>query len=116
MWFSPSCISEQNIFLLTMAANSVENHTENVTIEPLLAKRMRKDPDATTRKSVVVLKRGNVGLRDGMVFMPNTIEMAILKKPDKGQFKTNIHFSSNMTETDVKSILMENFPILRDRR
>ena len=99
-----------------MAANSVENHTENVTIEPLLAKRMRKDPDATTRKSVVVLTRGNVGIRDGMVFMPNTIEMAILKKPDKGQFKTNIHFSSNMTETDVKSILMANFPILRDRR
>ena len=99
-----------------MAANSVENHTENVTIEPLLVKRMRKDPDATTRKSVVVLKRGNVGLRDGMVFMPNTIEMAILKKPDKGQFKINIPFSSNMTETDVKCTLMETFPILRDKR
>ena len=99
-----------------MAANFVENHMENVTIEPLLAKQMRKDPGATTRKSVVVLTRGNVGMRDGMVFMPNTIEMAILKKPDKGQFKTNIPFSSNMTETDVKCTLMENFPILRDKR
>ena len=99
-----------------MAANSADNHIESVCNEPFLAKWRRRDPDATTRKSVVVLTRGNVGVRDGMVFMPNTIEMAILKKPDKGQFKTNIHFSSNMTETDVKSILMENFPILRDRR
>ena len=99
-----------------MAANSADNHMESVCNEPLLAKRMRKDPGATTRKNVVVLTRGNVGIRDGMVFMPNTIEMAILKKPDKGQFKTNIPFSSNMTKTDVKYILMENFPILRDKR
>ena len=99
-----------------MAANSADNHMESVCNEPLLAKRMRKDPDAATGKSVVVLKRGDVEVKDGMVLMPNTIEMASLKKPDKGQFKTNIHFSSNMTETDVKSILMENFPILRDRR
>lgn len=99
-----------------MAANSADNHMESVCNESLLAKRRRRDPDAATRKSVVVLRRGNVGIRDGMVFMPNTIEMAILKKPDKGQFKKNIPFSSNMTETDVKCTLMENFPILRDKR
>lgn len=98
-----------------MAANSADNHMESVCNESLLAK-PRRDPDAATRKSVVVLTRGNVGIRDGMVFMPNTIEMAILKKPDKGQFKTNIPFSSNMTETDVKCTLMKNFPILRDKR
>ena len=99
-----------------MAANSADNHMESVCNEPFLAKWRRRDPDAATRKNVVVLTRGDVGVRNGMVFMPNTIEMAILKKPDKGQFKTNINFSSNMTETDVKSILMANFPILRDRR
>ena len=99
-----------------MAANSADNHMESVCNEPLLAKQMRRDPDAATGKSVVVLTRGDVGVRNGMVLMPNTIEMALLKKPDKGQFKTNIPFSSNMTETDVKCILMENFPILIDKR
>ena len=99
-----------------MAVNSADNHMESVFNEPLLAKRKRRDPDAATRKSIVVLTRGDVRIRDGMVFMPNTIEMAILKKPDKGQFKTDIPFSSNMTETDVKCTLMENFPILRDKR
>ena len=84
--------------------------------ELVAVKRMKKEPGALTAKSVVVLKNGDVTTRDDIVFMPNTIEMAQLKKPDKGQFKTNVQISSKMTEMDVKTILLENFPFLEHQR
>ena len=60
----------------------------------------------------MVLKPCDVVERDGTVFMPNTIEMAKIKKTGRGQFKTNVQFSSTMTGTDVKRILVETFPFL----
>ena len=72
----------------------------------------QKEPGALTGKSVVVLKPCDVTINDGTKFMPNTIEMAQLKKPEKGQFKTNVQFSSKMTQTDIKRILVETFPFL----
>ena len=60
----------------------------------------------------MVLKPCDVVERDGTVFMPNTIEMAQLKKSEKGQFKTNVQFLSKMTETEVKGTLVETFPFL----
>ena len=72
----------------------------------------KKDPDS---KNVVVLKLGtDVFDRNGHVLMPNTIEMGQIKKPEKGQFKTNIKFTKEMTEVDVEGQLRRNFPILRD--
>ena len=73
-------------------------------------------PGALTGKSVVVLKPCDVIVRDGTVFMPNTVGMALLKKAEKGQFKTNVQISSKMTETDIKKILVETFPFLKYQR
>ena len=79
-------------------------------------KRMKKERGASSGKSVVVLKHSDVTKRNGIVFMPNTIEMAQLKKPEQGQFKTNVQFSSKMTELDVSGLLVDTFPFLRDQR
>ena len=79
-------------------------------------KRAKKDPGALTGKSVVVLKPLDVVERDGTVFMPNTIEMAQLKKSEKGQFKTNVQISSKMTEMDIRRILVKTFPYLESKR
>ena len=64
----------------------------------------------------MVLKPCDVVERDGTVFMPNTIEMAQLKKTEKGQFKKNVQFSSKMTEMDVKKILVATFSCLECQR
>ena len=79
-------------------------------------KRAKKEPGALTRKSVVVLKPCDVVERDGTVFMPNTIEMAQLKKSEKGQFKTNVQISSKMTVMDIKQIIEESFSFLANKR
>ena len=77
------------------------------------AKRHRGEPNA---KSVVVLFDSDVKVREnGDVCMPNTIEMAKLKQPTKGQF-TKISFTSEMTEEDVRKTLCLNFPILSYKR
>lgn len=80
-------------------------------------KRHKGDPDAPKPgKSVVVLLDSDVTVRDGHVFMPNTIEMAQLKKPDKGQYVGKLNFTSEMTEEDILEQLQLNFPILKDKR
>ena len=71
---------------------------------------------AASSKSVVVLKRSDVTIRNGFVFMPNTIEMAQIKKQEKGQFKTNMAISSRMTDRDIKRVLVEAFPLLEGQR
>lgn len=77
------------------------------------AKRHRGDPNV---KSVVVLFDSDVKVREnGDVCMPNTIEMAKLKQPSKGQF-TKISFTPEMTEEDVRKKLCLNFPILCYKR
>ena len=85
-------------------------------------KRYKGDPDALnpSGKSVVVLLGTDVTKGEGgQVFMPNTIEMAQLKKKEKGQYvgKINgINFTSEMTEQDVLEQLHLNVPILKDER
>ena len=73
-------------------------------------------PKKKKGKSVVVLKPCDVVEKNGKVFMPNTIEMAKIKKTDRGQFKTNLQFSSKMKESDIKRILVETFPFLECQR
>lgn len=64
----------------------------------------KRERGALTGRSVVVLKSCDVIVRNGTVFMPNTIGMAQLKKAEKAQFKTNVQISSKMTETDIQDI------------
>lgn len=73
-------------------------------------------------KSVTVLLPSDVTVGNkGEVFMLNTIEMAVIKKPEKKQFKSalagnGIHFSSEMSEEAVKKKLQDEFDILQSRR
>ena len=89
---------------------------QNVGAEPVPLKRTKKDSGAPAGKSVVVLKSTNVTIRNDSVFMPNTIEMAQLKKKEKGQFLTNVQISSKMTQQDIKELLISLFPYLGDQR
>ena len=82
------------------------------------AKRRRRDPNALHTKTVTVLLDSDVrvsGNNPNVVLMPNTIEMAQLKKPGKGQF-AKISFTSEMTERDVHKTLRFNFPLLSYKR
>lgn len=65
-------------------------------------------------KNVMVLLDCDVKSRDGKFYMPITIEMAQLKKPERGQFRTEIKFTKTMTEKDVEEELRRHFSILRD--
>ena len=94
---------------------SVQQHRQD-TDETIPLTRPKKEPGAPTGKNVVVLKNNDVKEKDGIVFMPNTIEMAQLKKPQRGQFKTNVQISSKMTERDIKQILEEAFTFLKNKR
>lgn len=80
------------------------------------AKRHRGGPNAPTpAKSVVVLFDSDVRVgENGEVRMPNTIEMAQLKKQGKGQF-AKISFTSEMTKEDVHRALCVKFPILSNK-
>ena len=62
--------------------------------------------------SVVVLKSEDVAMKDTTVFFPNNIEMAKIKKPHTGQFKTGVQISSAMSAAEVEKELKNNFPIL----
>ena len=115
-WFLFSCISEQTVVPLTMEPTSVDSNVESAVISPHSVKRTRRDTKVATGKSVVVLRTRDVRVRNDFVFMPNTIEMAQLKKQSRGQFKRNVQISLQMTETDVKHTLMELFPILEGKR
>lgn len=76
----------------------------------------KRERGAPKGKSVVVLKPCNVEERDGTVFMPNTIEMAQLKQEHMGQFRTNVQFSPEMSDEDIKRKIVETFPFLEGQR
>ena len=63
-------------------------------------------------KNVLVLLGCDVHKNDGKVYMPNTKEMARLRRPERGQFKTGIKFNWTLTEEDVLEELRHHFPIL----
>ena len=90
---------------------SLKRGSVGVTAKPIKKKRR-----TIVLKNVVVLKESDVTRRNGYVVMPNTIEMAQIKKPEKEQFKTEICISSNMSEGDVKQVLDEAFPFLEGHR
>ncbi len=79
-------------------------------------KRHKGYPDTASGKNVMVLLDSDVRKNGQEVFMPNTIEMAELKRFEKGQYIGKIKFTSEMTETDVHWVLLQNFPILTNKR
>ena len=83
------------------------------------AKRRRRDPNAQTYvKSVMVLLDSDVSVsknNKNVVLMPNTIELAQLKKPVKGRYG-KMTFTTQMTQSDVLTALHLKFPILRTKR
>lgn len=87
--------------------------------EPDPKRHKRDNLGSTTRKresnlkNVLVLTGHDVRKKDGKVYMPNTIEMAQLKKPERGRFKTKIKLLKTMTGKDVEAELRRQFPVLR---
>lgn len=81
-------------------------------------KRYKVDPDTVKGKNVVVLLDTDVVVaKNGQEkLMPNTIEMAQIKKPKKGRFVTNVKFTSEMTERDVRRVLRQKLNILNYKR
>lgn len=61
-------------------------------------------------KPVTLLKFDDCERRNGLVFIPNTIEMARIKKPGRGQYKKGIEFFTNTCEQSVKDTLQAEFP------
>ena len=70
----------------------------------------KKSQNVLYTKTVVLLKNSDCQRRDGRVYMPTTIEMAKIKKPNTGQYKTNVQFSTGMSEEMVRQKLQEAFP------
>ena len=89
---------------------------DKVNIEPVPLTRKEEDSGAPAGNIVVVFKGSDVTIRNNPVFMPNAIEMARLKKKEKGQFVTNMEMSSNMSLQDVRELLVSLFPNLGDQR
>ena len=48
--------------------------------------------------------------------MPTRMEMALLKKPEKEQFKRDVKILQEMSESDVREKLIEIFPYLEHQR
>ena len=97
-------------------AGSVQQTLQQNVDEPVPLKRKKKDSGVPTGKSVVVLKSSNVTIRNNSVFMPNTSEMAQLKKEEKGQFVANVQIYSKMSQQDIRELLISLFPYLGDQR
>ena len=95
---------------------SVQQTLQQNIDEPVPLKRKKKDSGTPAKKSVVVLKSCDVTIGDNYVGMPNTIEMAQLKKKERGQFLTNVQISSKMTQKDIRELLISLFPYLGDQR
>ncbi|XP_068727274.1 uncharacterized protein [Montipora capricornis] len=85
----------------------------NRTAPGAVAKRIK---NSSGGKSVVVLKKGDVTIRKKIVYMPNTIEMAQLKKLGRGQFRTQVPIDSGMTVEHIETLLKKFFPCLEGQR
>lgn len=61
-------------------------------------------------KNVILLRFEDCQRSNGSVLIPNTIEMARIRRPDTGQYRPNVQFSKNMSEQVVKQTLQNLFP------
>ena len=67
-------------------------------------------------RNVTVLLATDVTKRNDQLFMPNTIELAQIKKKEKGQYVSEIKFSNNMSEEEVKGRILSHFPNSKNQR
>lgn len=67
-------------------------------------------------RNATVLLATDVTKRNDKLLMPNTIEMAQIKKEEKGQYVRGIKFSDNMSEEEVKGRILSHFPNLENQR
>ena len=67
-------------------------------------------------RNATVLLATDVTKRNDKLLMPNTIEMAQIKKEEKGQYVRGIKFSDNMSEEEVKGRILSHFPNLKNQR
>ena len=111
MYVMTTCGVFNYLYLASMEQSSSKKGSVGVTGIP-----NKKKLSTVSLKNVVALKESDVTIRNGVVFMPNTIEMAQIKKPEKGQFKTKMRISSSMTEGDIEQVLVEAFPFLKGQR
>ena len=61
-------------------------------------------------KTIVLVKKENYKKRNGKAYMPTLSELADIRKPNRGQYKKNVWFSTNMSEDMVRQKLQETFP------
>nr|XP_058956469.1 uncharacterized protein LOC131783719 isoform X2 [Pocillopora verrucosa] len=61
-------------------------------------------------KNVILLRLEDCQRSNGSVLIPNTIEMARIRRPDTGQYRPNVQFSTNMSEQIVQQTLQNSFP------
>ena len=61
-------------------------------------------------KNVILLKSEDCQRSNGSVLIPNTIEMARIRRPDTRQYRQNVQFSTNMSEQIVQQTLQNSFP------
>ncbi|KAL9954395.1 hypothetical protein ACROYT_G041927 [Oculina patagonica] len=73
--------------------------------------------DTAIFKNVMVLLDSDVTDRkNGQVAMPSSMDLAGLRKPEKGRYKGKIEFTTMMTKEDVLQKLHSIFPILQNTR
>ncbi|XP_078351308.1 uncharacterized protein LOC144636041 [Oculina patagonica] len=73
--------------------------------------------DTAIFKNVMVLLDSYVTDRkNGQVAMPSSMDLAGLRKPEKGRYKGKIEFTTMMTKEDVLQKLHSIFPILQNTR
>ncbi|KAL9951512.1 hypothetical protein ACROYT_G044183 [Oculina patagonica] len=77
--------------------------------QPAGAVRVKRSQDGFFYKTVILLKKNDCQRSKGKVYIPNTIEMAKIKKPNTGQYKTKVQFSKEMSEEMVRQKLQETF-------
>ena len=65
--------------------------------------------------NVLVLKSSDCRTKDDVLLLPSQMEMAGLKKAEKGRFK-KMQTSSKMSEADIEKSLKQLFPCLNNER
>ncbi|XP_078354152.1 uncharacterized protein LOC144638767 [Oculina patagonica] len=73
------------------------------------AVKVKRSQDDFYSKTVILLKKNDCQRSKDKVYIPNTIEMARIKKPNTGQYKTKVQFSKEMSEEMVKQKLQDTF-------
>lgn len=84
--------------------------------EASLSKMVRPNSGAQQGKSVVVVLSTNVRESKGEVHFPTLMIHSALRKKGSRQFRKNVPITADMTEEDVKKVVIDHFPYLKGQR